>query len=172
MIRWSSFGLVLLTAYSAPIAAADPGFQAEVKVEKPTRLDWEFVTGTFGADAVTLPTDYLSYRQRFQLFVPSDYDAKKAWPLVVFLSPGDDPLGWRSWQKVCEERGVFFCAAYGAGNNQRIGTRLRIVLDQFDEVHGIIASIQTKLISRDWAKVDTWPVRWRWLCRSCAAAWS
>jgi predicted esterase len=127
-------GLLCLAAGSA--AAADPpptGFQAEVEVENPTRLDWEFVASAFGPDAAKLK-DYDSRKQRYQLFVPKNYDKTKAWPLVVFISPGDDPGGWKFWQKPCEDGGMLFCAAYRAGNNCPVGERTRIVLDALDDV--------------------------------------
>ena len=115
-------------------AAPPTGFQTEVKVERPTRLDWEFVAAGFGKDAARLPTSYYSTRQRYQLFVPRVYNDKKSWPLIVFVSPGDAPLGWRYWQKVCEDHNLLFCAAYAAGNNCPAGARVRIVLDMFDQV--------------------------------------
>jgi predicted esterase len=115
-------------------AAADVGFQAEVKVSAPTRIDWEFAVGSFGIDKPKLPADYDSRKQRYQLFVPKDYVASKDWPLVVFISPGDDPLGWRFWQKPCEELGMLFCAPYGAGNAVPVDQRSRLVLDVLDDV--------------------------------------
>ncbi len=119
-----------------PLRGDEParGFQEGVRVDRPTRLDWEFVSAGFGKDAVKLPADYDSRRQLFQRFVPKHYDAGKAWPLVVFVSPGDAPMGWRSWQKVCEDEGVLFCAPYAAGNNCPPGQRVRVVLDVFDQV--------------------------------------
>ncbi|MBI1915227.1 MAG: PDZ domain-containing protein [Planctomycetes bacterium] len=124
--------------FLAPAACpgADPptGLQEEVRVKRPTRLDWEFVASGFGREAVKLPADFDSLKQRFQLYVPRAYDPARAWPLVVFISPGDAPLGWRYWQKVCEENGMLFCAPYGAGNNCPPGPRARIVLDMLDQV--------------------------------------
>jgi hypothetical protein len=133
MSRLSLLAVVLVLAARA--AAAPPtGFQPEVRVEAPTRLDWEFAASAFGADAARVPAGYDSGKQRYQLFVPRAYDPSRAWPLVVFVSPGDDPLGWRHWQKVCEDSDVLFCAAYAAGNNCPVGQRTRIVLDMFDDV--------------------------------------
>lgn len=132
--RWW-LGLLLVVLFGLTANAAPPtGFQAEVKVEGPTRLDWEFAVREFGPDAAKLPASYDSRKQRYQLFVPRNYDASKTWPLVVFISPGDDPLGWRFWQKPCEEAGLLFCAPYGAGNNCPTGQRTRIVLDMLDDV--------------------------------------
>jgi hypothetical protein len=81
-----------------------------------------------------LAADYVSEEQRYQLYVPPNYRPAKAWPLVVFVSPGDDPLGWRCWQRTCEAHDVLFCAAYGAGNRCPPGRRARIVLDVLDDV--------------------------------------
>jgi pimeloyl-ACP methyl ester carboxylesterase len=116
------------------VRAAETGFQADVAVKQPTRLDWDFVASAFGKDAARLPGDYDSSSQRYQLFVPKNYEASKTRPLIVFISPGDDPMGWRAWQKVCEDNDILFCAAYGAGNSCPAGKRIRIVLDMFDDV--------------------------------------
>src|SRR5437660_372993 len=116
-----SCGLVVVLALPAP--AVETGFKSEVKVAAPTRLDWEFVVGSFSKDKPKLPADYDSRKQRYQLYVPKNYDENKNWPLVVFISPGDDPAGWRFWQKPCEELGMIFCAAYGAGNNVAVDRR-------------------------------------------------
>jgi predicted esterase len=119
------------------LSAAEPaatGFLPEVTVSGPTRLDWRFAAAGFGPKAAQLPTSYDSSSQRYQLFVPPSYKPAQSWPLIVFISPGDDPLGWRFWQKPCEDAGVLFCAAYGAGNNCPLGQRVRIVLDVLDDV--------------------------------------
>ncbi|HKI38256.1 MAG TPA: hypothetical protein VKA46_40755 [Gemmataceae bacterium] len=125
----------LSAALAAPAAAAPPtGFQDKVQIAGPTRLDWKFVASAFGANAAKLPADYDSRQQHYQLYVPRDYDAARTWPLVVFISPGDGPLGWRSWQKPCERAGALFCAPYAAGNGCPAGQRVRIVLDMLDDV--------------------------------------
>jgi hypothetical protein len=119
---------------AAPVFCADTGFQDEVRVQGPTRLDWEFPLAGLPGEAVRLPRDYRSDQQRYQLFVPSDYEDSHPWPLVVFLSPGDDPFGWRFWKNPCEKGKLLFCAAYGAGNNCVAGQRCRIILDMLDDV--------------------------------------
>ncbi len=110
------------------------GFHAEAIIKRPTRLDWQFVAADFGPQAARVPRTYQSAEQRYQLYVTPEYKPAQTWPLLIFISPGDDPLGWRSWQKLCEERDVLFCAAYGAGNNTPPGQRIRLVLDTFDDV--------------------------------------
>lgn len=133
--RWRlAVGLTCGLLLAARAVAAEDGFHPEVSVKRPTRLDWRFAVSAFGRGADRVAGAYDSREQRYQLFVPPEYKATKLWPLVVFLSPGDDPLGWRYWQKVCEDKGVFFCAAFGAGNNCPVGRRARIVLDMLDDV--------------------------------------
>jgi predicted esterase len=133
-IRRAALLLAALWPAAHSAIAAETGFQSADTVNQPTRLDWQFAASAFGKDAGRLPGDYDSGSQRYQLFVPKNYDASKTWPLIVFISPGDDPMGWRAWQKVCEDNDILFCAAYGAGNNCPAGKRTRIILDMFDDV--------------------------------------
>lgn len=139
--------IVVLAAVSTPAAAqaVKTGLSSEVVVKQPTRLDWQFATRGFGAGADKLPEGYDSTKQRYLLYVPKTYSAKKAWPLIVFVSPGDDPGGWNAWKKTCEDNGVLFCAPYKAGNTTPIGPRVRIVLDVLDDVRRqyVIDSQQT-----------------------------
>src|SRR5205085_3284376 len=85
-------GTLLLPVETA-FALPSTGFQAEVGVSNRTRLDWQFAAAGFGRDAARLPAGFESRNQRYQLYVPKAYDSAKVWPLVVFISPGDDPLG-------------------------------------------------------------------------------
>jgi dienelactone hydrolase len=129
LLRWS-VGLALVLAPWGGLRAADTGFQPEVRVKAATRLDWQFAAGPTAA----LPPGYDSGRQRFQLYVPKGYSPERSWPLLVFVAPGDEPEGWRRWPQLCEEQGLLFCAAYGAGNACPPVERTRIVLDVFDDV--------------------------------------
>jgi hypothetical protein len=106
----------------------------EGKVSAPTRLDWEFAVQGFGPGSAKLPAGYQSTQQKYQLFVPKDYQAGKTWPLIVFISPADGPSGLSNWQKVCEKEGVLFCSPHKAGNAVASGQRTRIVLDVLDDV--------------------------------------
>ncbi len=67
-------------------------------------------------------------------FAPKGYQASKAWPLIVFVSAGDQPAGWNNWKPVCEKEGVFFCSPFAAGNPVPAGQRTRIILDMLDDV--------------------------------------
>src|SRR6516225_7487643 len=106
----STFVILLLA--SPALAQGKP---VETKIKMPTRLDWAFVAGQFGTDEAKLADGYDSAKQRYQLFVPKNYDKAKTWPLVIFVSPDDNAGGWSAWKKVCEEQGVLFCAPQGAG---------------------------------------------------------
>jgi pimeloyl-ACP methyl ester carboxylesterase len=131
LLAWTLFTAALVTPAGS---AAETGFRKEVRVAASTRLDWKFAVSGFGPKSGSLPADYDSRKQRYDLFVPAKYKADKAWPCVVFISPGDGPLGWTNWQKPCKKLGMFFCAPYGAGNSCPVGKRTRIVLDMLDDV--------------------------------------
>jgi pimeloyl-ACP methyl ester carboxylesterase len=130
----AALALVGLTLALARSAEPPTGLQPEVRVRGATRLDWAFAVRAFPPAAARVSAAYDSRAQRYQLFVPATYKATATWPLVVFVSPGDDPLGWRAYGKLCEDSDVLFCAAYAAGNNCPPGRRARLVLDVLDDV--------------------------------------
>src|SRR5271169_6204644 len=99
LLAWIGAGVLWAVPLARGAAAPPTGFQDKVQIAAPTRLDWKFAASAFGAEGGKVPADYDSRQQHYQLFVPRDYEAKRTWPLVVFVSPGDDPLGWRHWQK-------------------------------------------------------------------------
>lgn len=115
----------------APVALAQP---RNVAVSGPTRLDWEFVARRFGRDLADVPGNYDAKRQRYRLFIPAGYSKVRAWPLIVFISPSNDPIGWPSFEATCEREGIFFCSPCKAGNKTPGGLRTRIVLDATDDV--------------------------------------
>ena len=128
IIRW--LACFCLSIVVSPLSAQAP---MTVKVEAPTRIDWQFAASAF-AKGTALPADYDSTEQRYQLFVPKEYSKEKSWPLVVFMSPTDQPAGWNAWKNVCVSEGILFCSPFKAGNNTPVGQRTRIVLDMFDDV--------------------------------------
>lgn len=126
---WRTAGVILLALLCLG-SAAGTGFQADRRVRAPTRLDWEFAA----RPSPVLPASYDSRKQRYQLFVPGNYLASRDWPLVLFLSAGDEPLGWRSWRSVCENTGCFFASPYGVGNLCPASQRIRAALDVLDDI--------------------------------------
>lgn len=134
-MRWLALlTLGLLLTNDTNAAPLPTGLVPEVQVSELTRFDWQFAAHVSDPTPGTLPRDYDSRRQFYVLYAPRTYDPARAWPLILFVSPGDDPLGWRHWQKTCEEHGVFFCAAYGAGNRTAPVHRARLILDAFDDL--------------------------------------
>jgi len=115
----------------ASLVIAEP---RNVTVSGPTRLDWEFVSHRFARDAADQLESYDSKKQRYQLYIPGNYSKTRAWPLIVFVSPSKDPLGWDRFENVCEREGIFFCSPYRAGNTVPGGLRSRIILDVTDDV--------------------------------------
>jgi predicted esterase len=130
--RFAFFLVVLSFALlSAPLPAQT---LTERKVAAPTRLDWEFAAQGFKPAERKVPAAYDSTKQRYQLCVPKGASKTKSAALVLFISPGDGPQGWKNWQKLCEKEGVLFASPYGAGNSTQPGQRTRIVLDVLDDI--------------------------------------
>src|SRR5208283_2723112 len=133
------FCLALGLAPAAASAADAPkGYQAKVKVGAPTRIDWIFAVSNRSLASPQdgwLPKDYDSTRQQYELFVPPNYNPKQSYPVILFISPGNGPAGWKEWEPVCKQQGVIFASPYEAGNNtQPPQKRYRIVLDVLDDV--------------------------------------
>lgn len=128
----------LLAIVLADVRAADPvkGYQAKVKVSAPTRIDWTFAVFSQSVDKP--PADWLgdydSTKQNYAVFVPPNYDAKKSYPVVLFISPGGGPAGWTEWEPVCKKEGIIFASPHGAGNDCPGKKRVRIVLDVLDDL--------------------------------------
>src|ERR1700681_1056434 len=94
----------LLVCFALLVIPQAAGAQTrDVTVAAATRLDWTFVAERFGADAAKLPAGFDSTKQRYQLFVPKNYQKSKAWPLIVFISAGEQPAAWNNWKAVCEK---------------------------------------------------------------------
>jgi hypothetical protein len=116
--------------------ALEPGLHGAVRVLAPTRLDWQFVVkpNEFEPSSPRLPRGYESTNQTYQLFIPPDYDARRQWPLVMCVSPGDEPTGWPDFEPICRSQGVIFASPMNTGNLQPFAKRARIVLDVLDDV--------------------------------------
>jgi len=124
---------VTLVALLADVAHAQ-GPAKEQRVAAATRIDGSFAVQGFGKDAGKLAANFDSTKQRYQLFVPKQFDKDKPAALVLFISPSDQPAGLAVWQKVCEQHGVLFASPFAAGNNVPAAQRVRIILDVLDDV--------------------------------------
>ncbi|HEY7313520.1 MAG TPA: hypothetical protein VH643_29485 [Gemmataceae bacterium] len=122
-----------------PVAVAavpPPGYHAAVTVSAPTRIDWTFALAN--RSLVETPADWLgeydSKRQQYELFVPPRRDGKKPMPVILFVSPGKEPMGWKRFEGLCKRQGVLFAGPRGAGNDCPPKKRVRIVLDVLDDL--------------------------------------
>ena len=120
----------------AGAAAPPPGYHAKIAVSAPTRLDWTFALSN--RSMATPPADwtpeYDATQQSYELFVPARKDPKAPLPVILFVSPGNAPGGWKSFEKICKDQGFLFIGLHGAGNNCPPKKRIRIVLDALDDV--------------------------------------
>jgi len=130
--------LVLALSQTAPcLAQPAKGYQAKVNVSAPTRLDWTFALANKSLEkppADWLPADYASAKQQYELFVPPTYNPKQSYPVVLFISPGDGPGGWKEWETVCKKAGIIYASPFGAGNICPTPRRVRLVLDVLDDL--------------------------------------
>jgi pimeloyl-ACP methyl ester carboxylesterase len=136
---------LLVATVFPPLAVAQSkapavGYSDKVKVSAATRLDWTFVLTNRSAAEVPpdwLP-DYESTSQQFELFVPARRDPKQPLPAMLFISPGNQPAGWKSFENACKQLGFVFIGVRNAGNETPGKKRVRIVLDTLDEVRRLL----------------------------------
>lgn len=116
-------------------APLPPGYHAKVKVAAATRIDWTFALAN--RSLVNPPADWLgdysSTAQHYELFVPRR-QTKKLLPVILFISPSNEPMGWKRFEKLCQQQGILFAGPYGAGNDCPPKKRVRIVLDVLDDL--------------------------------------
>jgi predicted esterase len=130
--------LLLLLLAVIPSARADAlptGYHAKVTVSAPTRLDWTFALSN--RSLANPPADWLgdyeSKKQQYELFVPRR-EAKKLLPVLLYLSPSSNQLGWKRFERLCKQQGILFACPFGAGNDCPSKKRVRIVLDVLDDL--------------------------------------
>ena len=118
---WNRFTIAVCLLWVGHALAAKPltGYRASVNVTEETRLDWIFPLAN--QSPVSPPNgwldDYDSSEQSYELFVPKNYDSKRSWPVVIFVSPSDKGNGYRFWRGLCQQEGIIFAGPHGAGNN-------------------------------------------------------
>jgi predicted esterase len=128
--------LLVATATAWAADAPRPGYQPNVKVSAATRLDWMFAVANQSPKEVPKGwiDGYDSTKQTYELFVPRSFDARKPQAAIVFISPGDKPMGHAAWQLACQELGVILAGPHGAGNDCPMKRRVRIVMDVLDDL--------------------------------------
>lgn len=132
-----AIAFTLCAAFTVTAAPPATGYTAKVTVSGPTRLDWTFAVtsqSVAGPPATLTGDGFDSAKQTYELFVPERKDAKKPLPAILFISAGDEPGGWKTFEKTCKDNGFVFIGVRGGGNNVPPPKRVRIVLDCFDDV--------------------------------------
>jgi pimeloyl-ACP methyl ester carboxylesterase len=133
-----SFVATLVVGLCSLAHAADAprGYQQKATVSAPTRLDWVFALAN--QSPASAPPQWLagydSAGQEYELFAPPSAGAKKTHPVILFISPSNQPSGWNQLQAVCKQMGIIFASPYGAGNDCPSPKRVRIVLDVLDDL--------------------------------------
>jgi pimeloyl-ACP methyl ester carboxylesterase len=120
------------------------GYHKSVAVDQTGEIDGVFPLAN--QSPAELPTDwnpgYDATEQTFELYVPEIKSKPKAakalLPLILFVSPGDEPLGWAQCEALCKQEKVCFASPYKAGNNCPGPRRVRIVLDVLDQLRRTI----------------------------------
>ncbi|MDA1055117.1 MAG: hypothetical protein O3C40_32245 [Planctomycetota bacterium] len=131
--------LAVFLTLAACVVRADElssGYHQEVAVTAETRIDSIYpLANQSPAQAPNGWLDgYDSTKQRYELFLPPRYNARRSWPVVVFISPSEQPSGLSSFREACTSLGVIFASPYDAGNNCPGPRRVRITLDVLDDV--------------------------------------
>jgi hypothetical protein len=122
----------------APAVSPPSGHHLRMTVAGPTRLDWTFAVANRSMAQVPadwLPADYDSARQSYELYVPPRREARQPFPVLLYISPSNDPgEAWKVFEPACRQLGMVFAAPRGAGNDCPPRQRVRIVLDVLDDV--------------------------------------
>jgi predicted esterase len=135
-------GLVLLALglclATGGVRGAEPrtGYQKRVTVGAATRLDWTFVLSnrSLAEPPADWLGDYDSKKQQYDLFVPTNYNPKKSYPLILFVTAVKEAGGWDRFEQICRQQGIIFAAPHDAGNDVPPKKRTRVVLDVLDDV--------------------------------------
>ncbi len=129
-------GLCLAISAAAAKAAPPDGYQPKVTVAAATRLDWTFALSnqSLAEPPADWLKDYDSTKQQYELYVPPRRDPKKPLPVILFVSPSGEPMGWKAFEAVCKGQGFLFAGPRDAGNDCPPKRRVRIVLDVLDDV--------------------------------------
>jgi hypothetical protein len=135
--KWAAAVAGVVLAAAAAAEAPTKGYRPKVFISGPTRLDWTFAVASqslANPPAAWLPR-YDSIAQNYELFVPSRRgSAKKPLPVIVFISPTNEPLGWKHFEGLCKDNDILFAGPRNAGNDCPPKQRVRIVLDVLDDL--------------------------------------
>jgi len=131
-LLWHGLAATLVT----PAAAQEFQYVDKARVAESTRLDWVYplLGRSPAAPPNSLLSDYNSRSQTYEFFGPHAPNDSATYPLVIFVSPSNRPLGWTFWESTCRRRRVLFAGLHDAGNGVAEARRVRAVLDVLDDV--------------------------------------
>ena len=142
MTRLAAFVVLLSCApANAQKDTAAPGYHPERQVANATRMDWIFPNANQSPARVPdgfLDGNYDSKQQTYELYIPEDYDKKKSWPAVVYVSPSSRGNSFPKFSALCRESKAIFIAPQNVGNNVPMPQRIRIVMDALDDARRIL----------------------------------
>jgi pimeloyl-ACP methyl ester carboxylesterase len=130
--------LLALLASAPSVQGQRFQYAEKVVVAQPTKLDWVFPL--LEKSPPVMPEAFVTETKRggrfeYEFFGPREGEAGGgAWPLVIFVSPQDRPVGWDFWAPTCEAHGVLFAGVREAGNGVAESRRVRATLEVLDEV--------------------------------------
>lgn len=136
--------IVCLFTATTDSAEEDGVYDNRVAVREPTRLDWTFVVAKQSVveplrewlDRANDPMQANdSTTQTYELYLPAKNIAGgQLYPLVLFVSPDKQAIGWKHWEAVCRQHGLVFAGPHGAGDQHKPSHRFRVVLDVLGDV--------------------------------------
>ncbi len=126
--------VVLVVASNCHTLAQPAKYYSKVQVKETTRLDWLFPF--LHSSPSDVPPDindrFHLARSNYEYFGPGK--SGKPIPLVVFVSPSNEPTGWESWRPICKRHGIAFVGVRNAGNGVSIDLRIRLVVEALGDV--------------------------------------
>ena len=73
--------------------------------------------------------DYCITNESFRMLIPRAYSTNESWGLLVWISPGDEPIIPSDWEAELENHRMLFVAAFHSGNLRHPLDRFRLALD-------------------------------------------
>lgn len=111
-------------------------YARKLTVQDPTKLDWVYPLAM--RSPATPPKQIAEESLRggdftYEFCGPRD-GGDRAWPLVIFVSPENRPVGWPFWEATCREHGVLFAGIRDAGNGVVKARRVRAVVETLGDL--------------------------------------
>ena len=132
-LLWAVCSLTALCCVVAAGTARAQEFEyaRKLSAQEPTELDWVYPLAM--KSPATAPKQIVEESLRggdftYEFCGPRD-GGDRAWPLVIFVSPENRPVGWPFWEATCRDHGVLFAGIRDAGNGVVKARRVRAVVE-------------------------------------------